>query len=554
MLRSLNTYIEKLTAQNRHVFVFLLCVTLFAYGTILFGTFVFDDNTFIEHNAQIRSLGNIGDIYASNTTAGAGLVGDNFYRPNQQFIFAVLYSLFDLTPFFFHLTSLVFHILNGCLVFLLFLKIGLRRRTAFFGSLVFLLHPILTEAVSYISGLSDPLVTSTILLTLFVFLESIRTMPLRRYLRLLLLGVAIFSFGLFSKENQIVSVGLCAALALFAYKRGRLPRVFPAVVFIGVLAIIASLYVYARLTVLDFMGVVGLTSEVSDYTQSVWVRLATFVHIVPEYFKMMLFPWHLNYEKPYVVHGSLMNIQSGVGLLILLAIGAVVCAALIRKRPVGKTLPGVALGLSWFVIALLPVSGLIPINAMYLEHWLYLPIIGMILAVCFLGEFLARKIPPVAGTIAVIALSVVLVLCIARIMTRNVEWSNPIRFYENELRYTQTSARIYTDLGMELAARGDCDTAIEHYKKAVALNDIYPQTHHNMAQCLVRERKPQEAANEYLNALAIQPGFIYSISGLANLLASVGDARSAAFSELENRAAQGHTITHKDIVNALAER
>ena|SRR3989338_580844 len=64
----LDACIEKLTARRSLVFLFFLCVTLFAYGTILLGGFVFDDNIFIEHNAQIRSLGNIGDIYSSSTT------------------------------------------------------------------------------------------------------------------------------------------------------------------------------------------------------------------------------------------------------------------------------------------------------------------------------------------------------------------------------------------------------------------------------------------------------------------------------------------------------
>ena len=544
----LDACIEKLTARRSLVFVFFLCVTLFAYGTILLGGFVFDDNIFIEHNAHIRSLGNIGDIYSSSTTAGSGLVGDNFYRPNQQFIYAILYSLFDLTPFFFHLTSLAFHALNGCLVFLLFLHIGLKKRTAFFGSLLFLLHPVLTEAVSYISGLSDPLVTSTILLTLLIFLRYVRQDSLKQRERWFLLGVLVFSFGLFSKENQVVALGLLGVLALFEYKQNRLVRVFPTVVFIGVLSIIASLYVYARLTVLDFTGIIGLTADANAYTQSVWVRLATFVHIVPEYFKMMFSPWHLYYEKPYISYGSLMSIQSGIGLIVLCTAGAVALGALVRKRH--DTLLGAFVGLLWFFIALLPVSGIIPINAMYLEHWLYLPIIGSIIALCFLYE----RLPARAEKVFPYVLAGVLALYIVRIIMRNAEWGDPLRFYTNELRYTQTSARIYTDLGMEEAAHDRCEVAIEHYRKAISINDSYPQTHHNMAQCLAHLGKREEAANEYLKALFIQPDFIYSLSGLSNLLFSVGDVRGLQFLELQKKAEEGAPVTHEDIRRAIAEQ
>ncbi|MBI4225458.1 MAG: hypothetical protein HY617_03990 [Candidatus Sungbacteria bacterium] len=548
----MHAYIKKLTAKNKTVFIFLCGITLFAYGTILPGNFVFDDNIFIQNNIQIRSLGNIGEIYSSNTTAGSGLIGDNFYRPNQQLIYAILYSLFELTPFFFHLISLAFHALNGCLVFVLFSKIGLKRRTAFFGSLLFLLHPILTEAVSYISGLSDPLAASTILLTLLIFLEAIKDIPPKKHVQWLLLGAAVFSLGLFSKENQIVSLGLLAALAICEYKRGRLPRIFPAVVFIGILSIIASVYVYARLTVLDFTGVVGLTPEINNYTQHINIRLATFIHILPEYFKMMLFPWHLNYEKPYAAYGSLAGIQSGIGMLILLAMGIVAVAGIFKKN-IG-VLHGSFLGLSWFIMALLPVSGIIPVNAMYLEHWLYLPIIGIILALCFLAEFLAKKLPPAVKKIALLAFPVILILFIARIMMRNAEWGDPIRFYTNELRYTQSSARIYTDLGMEEAVRGRCDVAIGHYEKAISLNDTYPQTHHNMARCLEHMGKPEAAANEYLKALFIQPNFIYSLAGLSNLLSSVGDRRGASFFELTLKAQKNEPVTRADIMQTVQEQ
>jgi protein O-mannosyl-transferase len=168
MLNLINTHIDTIITKNRFVVYFFLVVGIFVYGNALFGPFLFDDNTFIENNTHIKSLYEAGSIYTNSTTAGAGIARDNFYRPNQQFIYAILYSIVGLSPFLFHFVCVLFHILNAFLVFLLFTKLGLSRKVSLFGATVFILHPVLSQAVSYVSGLSEPLVFSTILISILI--------------------------------------------------------------------------------------------------------------------------------------------------------------------------------------------------------------------------------------------------------------------------------------------------------------------------------------------------------------------------------------------------
>ncbi|HEY4494306.1 MAG TPA: tetratricopeptide repeat protein [Candidatus Paceibacterota bacterium] len=506
MSGKLNFWIEKITAKNSKVFLFLFCITILVYGNILFGGFVFDDNIFIENNVQIRSPANVGLIYQSSTTAGSGLTGDNFYRPNQQLIYTVLYSFFGLTPFFFHLVPILFHILNGFLIFLLFTRLGISRRSALFGSMLFLLHPILTQAVSYISGLSEPLVASTILLTLLIFLEAIKENPQKKFLKWLGLGALVFTIGLFSKESQSVSLGPLVLLGIFQYKKGELYSITRAGIFTTALAGLSILYFCIRIKFLNFTGTIGLTSGlVSEYTESLWVRITTFIHIFPEYFKMMLWPYHLYYEKPYEAFASLVSLKSFTGLFLIVAGIAASLISLLKKN--GR----IFFGLLWFGIALVPVTGLVPLNAMYLEHWLYLPIIGVIFCLCLLFE----KISHSKYFLPVFIL--ILILFSVRVFARNMEWGNPIKFYENELKYTQTSARIYNDLAMEQSERLGCDVAIPNYEKAISISDSYPQTHHNLARCFERTGRLEEAVAEYLKALRIEPNFSYSINALREL-------------------------------------
>jgi tetratricopeptide (TPR) repeat protein len=152
------------------------------------------------------------------------------------------------------------------------------------------------------------------------------------------------------------------------------------------------------------------------------------------------------------------------------------------------------------------------------------------------------------------ALMIILALFIFRIMLRNMEWGDPVKFYENEIKYEKRyhlqSARIYNNLAMEQADRGDCAKAIPNYQKAISLNDTYPQTHHNLARCFESTGQIKEAADEYFKALYIQPNFLYSLNAISKLLAAVGDKRSVKFSQLEEKASNGEAINERDLLEA----
>jgi tetratricopeptide (TPR) repeat protein len=135
-----------------------------------------------------------------------------------------------------------------------------------------------------------------------------------------------------------------------------------------------------------------------------------------------------------------------------------------------------------------------------------------------------------------------------------MEWGDPVKFYENEIKYEKRyhlqSARIYNNLAMEQADRGDCAKAIPNYQKAISLNDTYPQTHHNLARCFESTGQIKEAADEYFKALYIQPNFLYSLDAISKLLAAVGDKRSVKFSQLEEKASNGEAISERDLIEA----
>ena len=186
------------------VFLILLFLGMLAYFNVLQGPFLFDDEHFIEKNVMIRSLSNIPEFFSSSVTEGASLSG-NFYRPNQQLVYAVLFQFFGLNPMPYHLLSVLLHILNAFLLFSLLSKLNFSRIASFLAAAFFLLNPIQTEAVSYISGMADSLGFCFMLLGLNFFMKYLLN---RGRFLFLFISSLFFIIALFTKENQVVFLPL----------------------------------------------------------------------------------------------------------------------------------------------------------------------------------------------------------------------------------------------------------------------------------------------------------------------------------------------------------
>src|SRR6266704_6474714 len=136
----------------------LIVVGIVVHFNGLFGNFIGDDKSQIQSNYIIQSLSHIPQFFTGSTfapTFGTNLTGP-FYKPLLSLSYAVLYALFRATPFYFHAFQLILHITNGILVFIL-LKKFLKERIALLLSLLFMVHPINSEAVVYIADLQEPL-------------------------------------------------------------------------------------------------------------------------------------------------------------------------------------------------------------------------------------------------------------------------------------------------------------------------------------------------------------------------------------------------------------
>ncbi|MBZ0166669.1 MAG: hypothetical protein K8I00_07655, partial [Candidatus Omnitrophica bacterium] len=141
-----------ISGKTSHFVFSTLCIIIVVtacYYSSLSAPFIWQDQSLVVNNEQIRNLDKWDELLT--TTIQMDTVSQSFYRPLQMLTYMADHFLWRDEPFGYHLTNLILHCLAGvCLLELLWV-LTLNRWTAFFGTLLFVSHPIHTEAVAYVS-------------------------------------------------------------------------------------------------------------------------------------------------------------------------------------------------------------------------------------------------------------------------------------------------------------------------------------------------------------------------------------------------------------------
>jgi tetratricopeptide (TPR) repeat protein len=178
----------------------------------------------------------------------------------------------------------------------------------------------------------------------------------------------------------------------------------------------------------------------------------------------------------------------------------------------------------WFFITLLPVSGIIPINSVIAEHYLYLTSVSFFLLFAYLCHLLWKKYHSSSyQPLLIFSLVFVFISLFSRTFLRNFDWKDPITFYSKSLAQSPWHVPMRHNLAMAYAQQGKFDIAVKEYQILIRQSDVYPQTHHNLANVYKTIGRYQEAEAEYLKALQMDQKFFFSLYGLADLYKITGE-------------------------------
>ena len=508
----------------------LILVTAVVYGFNLSNVLFWDDTDWIVNNPYVHGLGwsNIKAWFSENVLGGIG-GQSNYYRPFLLFTFALNYLVSGANPLTYHLVNNGLHILNALLVFLLFSKVLKSRRIGFVTALLFALHPLATEAVTYISGRGDPLYVFFTLAGLWLFYQAEKLrqgwLGWRKPLSLVALGM-----GLLSREVMIVFPLLAlifsaAWLETTPFWRSLInsfKKTWPYFLLVLVYGIL-------RLTVLNFSNTLNFYAQPNVYSENLHVRLFTFAHALWNYFGILVAPLKLHMERSIPV--QLSPFDWPVWLVIVLLVGALYGLFRLYQKQSGSFAFRLwAFAFAWWFITLGPVSGITPINAQIYEHWLYLPALAVFVLFAYYFDQLLNFLSTRQAWLyrGAIGLLVVYLSWFSwQSIQRNILWGKPIEFYQDILRYEPDSVRINNNLGNKYYDAGNIERAEFYYRQAVASEDIFPQPHFNLGTILQSRGDIEGAIAEYNKAIELNPHFYYPYQNLASLYAKQGDLVAA---------------------------
>ncbi len=480
-----------------------IAVGLALYADTFGNQMFWDDFDFILNNRFVRDF-SLGNFFSDNVIAGSGLIS-NYWRPLLLTVFSLEWHLWHGHVFGYHAVNLMFHIADALLLFYFFKNLFGRSWLAFLTGFIFLIHPLQTEAVTYVNSLGDSLSVFFILLALNHYLYYRRLAEKKSYWWALVATV----LALLSKETAIVTPLLIALTEFFHDQsfsvKARMKNIWKQTWSFFAIGIF---YVILRGTVLNFQNTFNLYNQENIFTESIWVRILTFFRILAEYFQLLFYPHNLHMERSIEIGAGFgSDVLFGLLFFLLLIFLAVWT---FRKRP------EISFGALWFLICLSPTSNiLVPINGLLYEHWLYLALGGFFLMVfgllSRLWEFKSLRY------IAVGSLAVFFIFLSVTTISRNRQWRDPITFYTQTLEYAPDSYRVINNLGMAYADVNDFEMAKQTYEKAIVLDPGNAVAYHNLANSYKNMNDPGKAIENYKLAIEKNPDFLFSYYALAQL-------------------------------------
>lgn len=461
------------SARSLLIYATLCAIPLIAYTSAFRGDFHYDD-----------SLTVVGNVHLASWRTFVGHL-DHMVRPVLYATFLLDRWLHGPDPAGYHLINVFLHLGSGLLLYHFLTRALPGDRTAipFWTALFFLAHPIATETVTYISGRASGLMSFFYLLALFLYVEALRQ-PAGRGRAYLAGAVASFALSIGSKETAVtLPVVLLLWDWLIGGKRGSdlrgtlLRNHLP--FWIVLLSAAAWAFGHPR-----YMALAQFSLTIRPFRD----HLLSELHATAYALLLMFTPWKQSFDHDLPEFHSLFQWPLPLDLLLILSLAALAIYS-VRRYPL------VAFGVTWFLIQILPIS-VIPRNDLLSERNLYLPSIGLLLAIVTTGPIIARRLMPALPRSPVVRFSTVgitaslaLSLCLFTVQ-RNDLYRDRLLLWSDAVKKSPNKARPHNNLGHAYALRGDWDRAIDEFRTAARLDPDFILAQQNLRNTYLQHRVP----------------------------------------------------------------
>ena len=524
--------------------VFIVLAGALAYHNSLNGPFIFDDKGSITENPTIRSLWPIWGVF--QPPAGGAAVQS---RPIVNLSLAVNYAAGELDVLGYHVLNLAVHILAGLTLF------GVIRRTlhlavmpehiaraslplAFVAALIWTVHPLTTEAVTYIIQRCESMMGLFYLLTLYCV---IRGAAASRSGLWYLAAVAACWLGVGCKE-----VAATAPLIVLVYDRVFLARSFKQVfarrwrLYVP----LAATWLLLAALVMPVMSTAGSRGGIGGmiYWKALHYYALTQSIMIMRYLGLCFWPHPLVMD-----YGILPTVKIALSVpqtiaMVVLLVGTVLA---FRNRPWLGFL-GV-----WFFGILAPSSSFVPLLIQpAAEKRMYLPLAAVVVVVVLGAYALGRRIwdrlgapehlRRVIGHLAVLTLGVAVALALGVVtVRRNADYRSGLSIWDDTIAKQPNNWRAWLGRGVAHGDRSSHDKAISDFNRAIELHPTYTRAYYNRAIMYGKKGRRQKSIDDFGKAIELKPNYAEAYYGRAMLHLAGGDYQKAR-ADAEKAQALGH--------------
>ena len=510
------TLVASTSQPGRRSLAILGCIlavaTALSYSNTLDVPFLFDDQLRIQDNPRIRTLWPISSPMADTS------------RPFGMYTFAVNHALHGNHVWGYHATNLAIHILSGLVLF------GIVRRTlargdlvtgrvysetilAFAVALLWLLHPLNTQAVTYVVQRLESLMGLCYLTTVYCF---IRAQDLPRRPLWYTASFVCCAVGMGVKEIMVT-----APVMVLWYHRAFVADSWRAV-FRG-----HKLYYAGLFSTWGILAWCMLRTQ-SEYSAGniAFVKgltplsyLLSEAGVITNYLRLSVWPYGQCLDYGWPVSQTAVEIIPP--LLFVSSLFFVTVWAIFRY-PAWGFLGG------WFFVILGPTSSVVPIIDLAFEQRMYLPLVSVVAIFVFaldglIGYLASRRLSPrrlrLAGTclVAVVAVQ----MCVIT-WGRNEVYRSEVGIWEDTVAKAPNNPRAHNNLAGALLAQRKFGLAKKPSKEAIRLDPTYAEAYSNLANAMQGQNELDTAIEEYHKAIRVRPNYAEAYSNLASALLEQG--------------------------------
>lgn len=537
----------------------IVCLVGISYATSLHGPFQFDDHPIIKDNPSMYLM----DLSGTSILKALFNSASN-NRPISNLTLALNYYFWGMSPVAYHAVNLVIHLLAVIVLYALVYQLlslpslqrsygNAARRVAVLTALLWGLHPVHVQAVTYIVQRMTSQATLFYLLSILLYLYA-RQQQERYRKGLLFMGVILSGLmALGSKEIALTLPFAILLVEVYFLSSFRIHLLSRNWLVIGLLLlVVVGLGGWIYSIILNYGGFNAFFS-ITQYPQPMTYteRLLTAPRVIFHYISLLLFPSPsilvLDYDFPLSdsLISPITTLPSIMGFLGLLTLAL----RYARKWPL------LSFCILWFFLNLL-LETLAPFLDLVFEHRLYLPSVGVVILIA-LGMVRLLNIrwirwPQEKGLAVRTAVIGFMALLFLWTLNRNLAWSDEVILWEDTVRKSPGNSRAHYGLGYAYGQKGLMDEALDAYQKALKIRPDYPDALFGMGHIYSQQGKLDLAVKKFQETLKLWPDHFKARANLGVVYYQLG-MTDEAIEELQTviRAYPNYARAHYNLANIL---